>query len=301
LRPTPNDRSRTGPPDDSPQNPFSDTAQQPQFPRPQSIKDPFETGNRQRCPQIGGNSGAAGNGRSETKLGNRPPFRCARKENLSSIPASRRQQLHRSLAPDVPSGQAAPRQNANKFAFELGLHNFAQDEPARRQAAPRQNANEFVFALGLHYLCPKVKNAEMKTDEGFSVEVESRYEAWWRYNVTILCGCFDAAGERVGFASAERIVAPVGSDQPLPPQDAAAAKRGIGLATAPCERIVLYVYIVPHTLPETREIGAVSPFEVRVRIGYAGNPLSEARYKINPWSGASLEIKLGRDGKPFVQ
>lgn len=42
----------------------------------------------------------------------------------------------------------------------------------------------------------------MKKDEGFSVEVESRYEGWWRYNVTILCGCFDADGDRIGFASA---------------------------------------------------------------------------------------------------
>ena len=44
---------------------------------------------------------------------------------------------------------------------------------------------------------------DMKKDEGFSVEVESCYEGWWRYNVTILCGCFDADGDRIGFASAE--------------------------------------------------------------------------------------------------
>ena len=40
----------------------------------------------------------------------------------------------------------APRQNANKFAFALGLFvifGFALD------TAPRQNANKFAFALGL--------------------------------------------------------------------------------------------------------------------------------------------------------
>lgn len=141
----------------------------------------------------------------------------------------------------------------------------------------------------------------MKNDEGFSVEVESRFEGWWRYNVTILCGCFDASGERVGFASAERIVAPVGSDPSVSSEDIAAARRGIGIRSVACDHIVMYVYIVPHTLPETREIGEALAFDVRLRIGYGGAPLTDARYKINPWSGASLEIKLRNDGTPFVQ
>ncbi len=132
------------------------------------------------------------------------------------------------------------------------------------------------------------------------MEVESRYEGWWRYNVTILCGCFDAAGERIGFASAESIVAPVGSDLSAPPEGAApAAERRIGIRSVACHHIVMYVYIVPHTLPETREIGDVAPFDVRLRIGYAGVSLGDMRYRINQWSGASLEIKLCNDGKPF--
>lgn len=137
----------------------------------------------------------------------------------------------------------------------------------------------------------------MKDDGGFSVEVECRDEGWWRYNVTILCGCFDGEGRRVGFASAEDVVAAVGSDLRRPPQGTPkAADRRIGIDTVPCERIVMYLYIVPHTLPETREIGDVSPFDVRVRIACAGVPLRDTCYRINRWSGASLEIKLGRDG-----
>lgn len=120
----------------------------------------------------------------------------------------------------------------------------------------------------------------MKNEEGFSVEVESRFDGWWRYNVTILCGCFDAQGNRVGFASAERIVAPVGGD--LPEDIAAKAQRRIGIRSVACDRIVMYVYIVPHTLPETREIGDVSPFDVRVRIGYGGAPAE--RYAVQDQS-----------------
>ncbi len=61
----------------------------------------------------------------------------------------------------------------------------------------------------------------------------------------------------------------------------------------------MYVYIVPHTLPETRDIGDVAPFDVRLRIGYASVSVGDMRYRINQWSGASLEIKLSNDGKPF--
>ena len=43
----------------------------------------------------------------------------------------------------------------------------------------------------------------MATKEGFTIEISSRYEGWWRYNVALMCGCFDTAGNRTGFASTE--------------------------------------------------------------------------------------------------
>ena len=36
----------------------------------------------------------------------------------------------------------------------------------------------------------------MATKEGFTIEISSRYEGWWRYNVALMCGCFDTAGNR---------------------------------------------------------------------------------------------------------
>jgi hypothetical protein len=90
----------------------------------------------------------------------------------------------------------------------------------------------------------------------------------------------------------------LGSDLSAPPEGAAAERR-IGIRSIACDHIVMYVYIVPHTLPETREIGDVAPFDVRLRIGYGGVPFGDMHYRINQWSGASLEIKLRNDGKPF--
>ena len=52
----------------------------------------------------------------------------------------------------------------------------------------------------------------MATKEGFTIEISSRYEGWWRYNVALMCGCFDTAGNRTGFASTEAHVADVGSN-----------------------------------------------------------------------------------------
>ena len=36
-----------------------------------------------------------------------------------------------------------------------------------------------------------------------------------------------------------------------------------------------------------------------VCVGYGGVPFGDMHYRINQWSGASLEIKLRNDGKPF--
>ena len=48
--------------------------------------------------------------------------------------------------------------------------------------------------------------------KGFTIEVTSRYDGWWRYNAALMCGCFDAADQRIGFASAESAVAAVGAN-----------------------------------------------------------------------------------------
>ena len=62
----------------------------------------------------------------------------------------------------------------------------------------------------------------MATKEGFTIEISSRYEGWWRYNVALMCGCFDDAGRRIGFASSASTVADAGSNLPERPAGVAA-------------------------------------------------------------------------------
>ena len=135
----------------------------------------------------------------------------------------------------------------------------------------------------------------MTTSKGFRIEVSSRYEEWWRYNVELMCGCFDAAEQRTGFASAASEVADVGANLPeRPPQ--IAPQRTAVLTTGACDHLVLYIYIIPHTLPASNDIEATKPFPLDLLIECNGKRLLKERRTINQWSGASIELKVSAAG-----
>ena len=70
------------------------------------------------------------------------------------------------------------------------------------------------------------------------------------------------------------------------------ADRTAALQTMPCDHLVLYLYIIPHTLPADNEIDATRPFGIEVRISYAGRRLRTEKREINQWSGASVEMRV---------
>lgn len=127
--------------------------------------------------------------------------------------------------------------------------------------------------------------------KGFTIEITSRFEGWWRYNTALMCGCFDAADQRIGFASASSDVADVGSNLAARPEGIPADRTAV-LETMPCDHILLYLYIIPHTLPTGSDIDANRPFEIELRISYAGRRLRTEKRAINQWSGASVEMKI---------
>lgn len=140
----------------------------------------------------------------------------------------------------------------------------------------------------MRYLCTM-------DEKGFTIEITSRYEGWWRYNAALMCGCFDAADQRVGFASAASDVADVGSNLAERPADIPADRTAV-LHTMPCDHLLLYLYIIPHTLPAGNDIDANKPFEIELRISYAGRRLRTEKRAINQWSGASIEMKISALG-----
>ena len=128
-------------------------------------------------------------------------------------------------------------------------------------------------------------------EQGFKIELKSRYDEWWRYNADLMCGCFDADDNRIGFASAASDVADVGANLSVRPADIPAA-RSVVLTTPPCNHLVLYVYIIPHTLPAGNDIDSTRPFEAEIRISRGGKFLCTENRAINQWSGASIELKI---------
>lgn len=133
----------------------------------------------------------------------------------------------------------------------------------------------------------------MGKEEKFTIEIRSRSDQWWRYNAAMMCGAFDQSGNRVGFSSTESRVADMGEDLKTPPAGVDMQRR-LSLETLPCDRIVLYIYVIPHTLPRDNEIGGHPPFPLRVKISYGGKSVLDREYAINQWGGASIELKVAR-------
>lgn len=131
----------------------------------------------------------------------------------------------------------------------------------------------------------------MTHEKGYQIEVSGSHPEFWRYNVALMCGCFDREDDRRGFASSEDTVADVGANLSAPPQNYPEHRISI-LETPPCDHIVLYVYIIPHTLPAGRDISDTKPFPIEVRILAPDGTETRHTYQINQWSGASIELKV---------
>lgn len=126
----------------------------------------------------------------------------------------------------------------------------------------------------------------------FTIHVHSGFAELWRYNTAVMCGGFDSNGERVDFVSAQSTVAPVGANLKRAPEGLA-ADRDLEVTTAECDSMTAYVYLVPNTLPLSREIDDCRPFTLKVKVTTSdGETLYDVAHKVNQWSGASIEIRL---------
>lgn len=131
----------------------------------------------------------------------------------------------------------------------------------------------------------------MGKNEGFSVEISSDFEQFWCYNVAVTCGCFDEFDERVGFASADDSVAPVGSNLDRCPAGYP-SKRVVRFDTVACDHLLMYLYVIPHTIPLGRAIDEYKPFSLKVRISRGGRVVATHNFAVNRWSGASIELRV---------
>ena len=128
-------------------------------------------------------------------------------------------------------------------------------------------------------------------DKKFTISLQSRYAELWRYNIVVMCGCFDKAGERTDFLSKENFVAAVGSNLNAIPTGIESHNK-LTLTTSSCDNIVTYIYLIPHSLPPTRDVEEYAPFDLRIKVSADDSVIYDTDHKINQWSGCSIELKL---------
>lgn len=137
----------------------------------------------------------------------------------------------------------------------------------------------------------------MKQRSGIRIELTCRHETWWRYNVEMMCAAFDAAENRIGFSSARSKIAEAGAELREPPAGVA-VPASLTLDAAPCDHALLFVYIIPHSLPADNRIEAAEPCEIELRIAAPGLPLRRERFRVNPWGGASIRLRIDGGRQP---
>lgn len=125
----------------------------------------------------------------------------------------------------------------------------------------------------------------------FSIKIECSNELFWRQNITVMCGLYDAENNLTGFISTESNIAPVGSQLSAKP-DSYIEPRKIGLESEECDHITLLVYAIPHTLPEDNYIDFSPPFDMQITVFIDGKKLYSEPHPINQWSGANIRIEL---------
>ena len=125
----------------------------------------------------------------------------------------------------------------------------------------------------------------------YTIQARSSYAEFWRYNLSVMCGAFDAEGTKIDFASAQSIVAPVGTKLDGPPQGME-SPREVKVSTKPCESIAAYVYVVPVVLPTSRDVADYPPFDLRIKVSCDKEVIYNEVHKVCQWSGDSIEIKL---------
>ena len=112
----------------------------------------------------------------------------------------------------------------------------------------------------------------------------------WKYNLRIM-GEALLNGERVDFIKYSDDVAELGSNVQIVPQNY--TPRGvIRLESRSADALILYIYSIPHSLPEEQRVDEAKSYELHVIISRDDVELYNRRHLLNPWTGANIKIEL---------
>lgn len=128
----------------------------------------------------------------------------------------------------------------------------------------------------------------------FTVSIECDYEGFWRYNYVVM-GSVMCAGEEVDFIKHRSEVAPVGAElreMPLGYSN----ERGVKLVSKEGDKLTLYIYVIPHTLPSTDSTADAEVFNMSLVVSHGSKVILKRQLEINPWSGDNIELRLNSEG-----
>ena len=128
----------------------------------------------------------------------------------------------------------------------------------------------------------------------YRIELSCTAPEWWRYNIEMTAAGYDDTGAECGYYSVEDRIAEPGS-APAAAPEGYPADRCTALECGPCARVLLYLYVVPHTLPETDDIEQTPPLPGRLTIWRDGRKLRTEQLAINPWGGMSRCLTIGEE------
>lgn len=129
---------------------------------------------------------------------------------------------------------------------------------------------------------------------GFTICIECRDVAFWRYNYVVM-GSVRRDGDEVDFVKHRSEVAPVGAELREMPCGYV-AERSVKLQSAAGDELILYIYIIPHTLPSAGYTADAEPLTLPIRIDYDDRCILKRMVEINPWSGDNIELHLNTEG-----
>ncbi len=124
----------------------------------------------------------------------------------------------------------------------------------------------------------------MKKSENFSIELQCGHAEWWRMQVVMIARTL-TSDETAGFYSAEDL-----------PEELSSTGRTTRLECTTGNKLELYLYIIPHSLPSENDIYEVPTLPATLTIRRGKEPLLRETLEVNPWGGLSRIIRLG--GEP---
>ncbi len=130
----------------------------------------------------------------------------------------------------------------------------------------------------------------------YSIEVSSDFSELWRYNIFATCGGFDSAGGSLYVVGKEMISSEeIQTDiipLPAPPDSFDPKSMTITLEAEAAASIKIIVYVVAHTLPESRIVEDSPPFNTLITVQRDGKEIYRDIHKVNQWGGMTANIKI---------